>query len=564
MFARLFVDRPRFAIVISIVMALSGGMAMFLLPVTQYPEITPPEVTVSARYPGASAEVIANTIAAPLEEEMNGVEDMIYMSSKSDNTGFYQLTVTFKVGSDLDIAQVRVQNRVQQAKPKLPVEVTRQGLEISTRSSSQLCIVFFNSPNNTYDRFYISNFVHNKIKNDLMRIPGVGGSTVFGPEYSMRVWLDSNRLAALGLDSDAIVAAIQNQNLQASIGAVGAAPSRGEIPLVLSLQAKGRLNDPADFKEIVVATDKNGALVHLKDIGRVEMGGDRYADALFGHGAEGAGMLLNQTPGSNALETMDQVYGELERLEGIFPEDLQYEVMYDATKFIRVSIQEIVTTLFLTFFLVVLVCYIFLQDWRATLIPTLAIPVSLLTTFAVLMALGYSINLLTLFGLILAIGVVVDNAIIVVERVMHLMEEYGLDPVSATIKTMQQVTGAIIAATLVLLAIFVPVGFVPGITGGIYRQFAVAISSAVLLSMVTALSLSPALCATILKTPTPKKHGPLAWFNSVLHGSRKGYVFISTWLSSNLAIMLVCLCLVIAAMVLFLIITPTSFIHNED
>ncbi len=564
MFAKFFVARPRFAIVISVVLTLAGALALGSLPVTQYPEITPPEIRVSTRYPGAGSDVIADTVAAPLEEEMNGVNDMIYMSSQSDDSGNYELTVTFAVGTDLDIAQVRVQNRVQQAQSKLPQEVTRQGIEISTRSSGQLGIFFFQSPGGTHDRFYISNYVHNHIKNVLNRIPGVGSIIVFGPESSMRVWLDSDRMAALGLSPNDIVTAIENQNLQASLGSVGASPGNENLPLALSIQAKGRLNELEDFQEIVVAANSKGALVRLKDIGRVEMGGNQYIDEAYGNDAPGAGIMLNQTPGTNALDAMDAVYKELERLEKQFPEDFEYIVLYDATEFVRISIQEIITTLFITFILVVLVCYIFLQDWRATLIPTLAIPVSLLSTFAVFMVFGYSINLLTLFGLILAIGVVVDNAIIVVERVIHLMQEEDLDPATATIQTMQQVTGAIVASTLVLMAIFVPIGFVAGITGSIYRQFAVAISSAVLFSMITALTLSPALSATLLRIPKPKRHGPLAWFNSVLNQSKKGYISLSSWLSMRLLIAGLCLLLVIAGTALLLTSMSTSFIPDED
>ncbi|MBZ0254518.1 efflux RND transporter permease subunit, partial [bacterium] len=389
MFAKFFVDHPRFAVVIALVLSLSGLMAMFTLPVTQYPEITPPEVRVTARYPGASSEVIANTVATTLEEEMNGVEDMIYLSSKSDDTGNYQLSVTFKVGTDLDIAQVRVQNRVQLATPKLPSEVAQQGIQVSTMSSGQLGVFFFQSPNKTFDRFYISDYVHTYVKNALKRIPGVGGVTVFGSEYSMRVWLDSDRLAGYGLTSSDVVNAIKSQNLQASLGSVGASPGNENTPLVMSIQAKGRLNEVQDFENIVVASGDDGALLRLKDVGRVEMGGDSYVHEAFGNGAPGTGIMLFQTPGSNALEAMDAVYKEMARLEKQFPDDLEYMVIYDATEFVRISIEEIVFTLFLTVALVVLVCYVFLQDLRATLIPTLTIPVSLLTTFAVLMALGY-------------------------------------------------------------------------------------------------------------------------------------------------------------------------------
>ncbi|MDP8245807.1 MAG: efflux RND transporter permease subunit [Candidatus Hinthialibacter antarcticus] len=564
MLAKFFVEHPRFAIVISIVLSLSGLMSMFTLPVTQYPEITPPEVRVSARYPGASSEVIANTVATTLEEEMNGVEDMIYLSSKSDDTGTYQLNITFEVGTDLDIAQVRVQNRVQLALPKLPREVSQQGIDVTTQSSGQLGVFFFQSPNKTYDRFFISDYVHTHVKNALKRIPGVGGITVFGSEYSMRVWLDSDRLAAHGLSSSDVIEAIQNQNLQASLGSIGASPGNENMPLVMSIQAKGRLNDPEDFENIVVASGENGAMLRLKDVGRVEMGGNHYVQEAYGNGAPGTGIMLFQTPGSNALEAMDAVYKEMARLEQQFPDDLEYMVIYDATEFVRISIEEIIFTLFLTIFLVFLVCYVFLQDLRATLIPMLTIPVSLLTTFAVLMALDYSINLLTLFGLILAIGVVVDDAIIVVERVIHHMETEGMDSVSATLLTMKQVTGAIIAATLVLLAIFVPVGFVPGITGGIYRQFAVAISASVFFSMVTALTLSPALCAVFLKVPKKIKYGPLAWFNGILNTGRTGYVSISSWLSQHIPITVVGLLLIISTTVLMLFVTPTSFIPDED
>jgi HAE1 family hydrophobic/amphiphilic exporter-1/multidrug efflux pump len=564
MLARIFIARPRFAMVISIVLTLAGALAMFALPIEQYPEVTPPEVNVRTRYPGASAEVLAATVAAPLEEEMNGVDDMIYMASESDNQGNYNLTVTFAVGTNLDMCLVKVQNRVSQALPRLPMEVTQQGVAVSSLASSVLGMVSFFSPEATHDRFAISDYIYTYVKDELMRIPGVGGATVFGPKYSMRVWLDADRLNALGISSDEVAAAIRTQNIQASVGMVGAAPGNDEHEVVYALQAEGRLNDPKDFENIIVRTNAQGGLVHLKDIGMVEIGGDQYSAEGFYEGGVTTMLLLNQMPGTNSIETMDAVYERLAELKESFPEDLDYRFVFDVTAFVRISIEEIVTTLIMTFGLVVFVCYIFLEDWRATLIPTLAIPVSLLSTFMVLMAFGYSINLLTLFGLVLAIGVVVDNAIIVVERVIHLMEEEGLDHMAATYKAMQQVTGAIVSSTLVLLAIFVPVAFAPGITGQIYRQFSVAISTAVVFSGVVALTLSPALCSLMLRIPKERKHGPLRWFMTMVNQGRNFYVRVSTWLSRRWAVTAVCLLLIVGIAGLLLLFTPNAFIPDED
>ncbi len=564
MLARIFIARPRFAMVISIVLTLAGALAMFVLPIEQYPEVTPPQITVNARYPGASAEALATTVAAPLEEEINGVDDMIYMSSESDNQGNYSLTVTFAVGTDLDMSQVKVQNRVSRALPRLPMEVTQQGVSVTARSASMLGIISFVSPEGTHDWYFMSDYIYSYIRDELLRIPGVGGAMIFGPRFSMRVWLDAARLNALGISSDDVAAAIRSQNVQASVGQVGASPGNEHHEVLYALQAEGRLNDPKDFENIIVRTNAQGGLVRLKDIGTVEIGGDQYGvQGFYGDGSSAA-LLLNQTPGTNAIETMDAVYARLEELKQGFPEDLDYRFPFDATTFVRISIREIVTTLALTFGLVVFVCYIFLEDWRATLIPTLAIPVSLLSTFMVLLAFGFSINLLTLFGLVLAIGVVVDNAIIVVERVIHLMEEERLDHTEATYKAMEQVTGAIIASTLVLLAIFVPVGFAPGITGQIYRQFSVAISAAVVFSGVVALTMSPALCAIMLRIPKERKHGPLRWFTTLVKTGRRFYVRVSTWLSRRAAVTLVCLVVIIGVTGLLFVLTPMAFLPDED
>ncbi|MCK5804297.1 MAG: efflux RND transporter permease subunit, partial [Lentisphaeria bacterium] len=565
MIARFFIERPRFAMVISIVLSLAGVWAMMSLPIAQYPEVAPPQVKVSTLYPGASSDVLANTVAAPLEEEINGVDGMLYMSSKSDDTGNYELTITFAVGTDRDIAQVNVQNRIQQARSRLPDEVTREGISVTSESSTLLGMLTFLSPDGTHDRVFMANYLHTHVKNVLKRIPGIGAATVLGPEFSMRVWLDSDRMNALALTPNDVAIAIQSQNLEASIGTVGAAPSGAEeMMMTFPLQAEGRLNEPEAFENLIVRSAQEGGLVHLKDIARVEMGGDLYTIEGTYNGVPAVCIELNQTPGTNAIDAMEAVRAELARLSRTYPEDFSGFVMIDITEFVRMSIKEVVVTLFLTFSLVVLVCYVFLQDWRATLIPTVAIPVSLLSTFTVLAAFGYSINLLTLFALVLVIGTVVDNAIVVVERVIHVMEFEGLDQKAATVKAMRDISGAMVASTLVLLAIFVPIAFMGGMSGRIYRQFAVSCSAAVTFSLLVALTLSPALCATLLRIPKPIKRGPLAWFNTILDRSRRGYVTVSVWVARRTAVTIVSLLLVMGMSWLLFSVTPTAFIPDED
>ena len=511
MISRVFIERPRLAGVISIVLTLAGIISIFSLPIAQYPQVTPPQIVVHAMYPGASAAVLAATVAGPIEDAVNGVQDMIYMSSTSDNSGNYSLTVSFAVGTDVDMAQVKVQNRVAQAEPMLPSEVTQQGVTVETQSSDMLGFLVLRSPDGSRDRLYLSDYSTKIIKPVLERISGVSRAQVYGPKYSMRVWMDADRLSALGLNSNDVATAIRSQNIQASIGSVGSAPDDGSAKLTYTLKTQGRLNTPEDFANIVVRTGADGAVVYLKDVARIEKGASTYLYSSKYNGSNCVAMGVSRTPGSNSLEAMDALRTELNRLEKQYPSGVELVLPYDATEFVRTSIQEIVTTLGLTFLLVVIVCYVFLQDWRATLIPSITIPVSLCATFVVLTVLGYSINTLTLFGLVLAIGLVVDDAIVVVERVLELMESEGLDHKAATIKAMGQVSGAIIATTLVLLSIFVPIAFVGGITGKIYQQFAVAISAAVLFSTVNALTLSPALCATMLHVAKPKQHGPLRW-----------------------------------------------------
>lgn len=563
MFSRIFIERPRFAMVISIVLSLAGIISVFSLPIALYPEITPPEIVVSATYPGASAEVVARTIGIPLEERVNGVEDMIYMSSSSEDSS-YQLTITFKVGTDPDMAQVKVQNRIQQAASMLPTEVQRQGLTVRSRSSNILGFVSVFSPDNSLSSPELADYVQNNMKNSLSRVDGVGEVNVYSARLSMRVWLDADKIAALNIPLAQIVSAIEGQNYQPSLGKVGSMPGDGKQQIVYALQTQGRINEVEDFKNIIVRTAEEGGMVQLKDIARIEIGEESYRAASKYNGVPNVAIAVNQLTGANALEAMKNLKVELERLKTNFPEGVDYLIGYDSTKYITASIEEVVLTLVFTFALVILVCYIFLQDWRSTLVPSLTIPVSLLATFAVMLALGYSLNMLTLFGLVLAIGLVVDDAIVVVERVLALMEQEGLTPKEATIKAMSEVSGAIVATTLVLLAIFVPVGFMGGITGKIYQQFAITISVSVAFSAINALTLSPALCATILRPLKPIEHGPLFWFNQLINKSRDTYSGIVGIFGRKIGVVAVVYGLALIVIAGILNISQTSFIPSED
>lgn len=564
MFSKIFIERPRFAIVIAIVMTIAGVISLFSLPISLYPQITPPEINVSASYTGASAEVVANTIGIPIEQEVNGVEDMLYMSSTSSNSGMYSLSVSFEVGTDPDMAQVKVQNRVQQAMSKLPTEVQQNGIRVKRRSSDILGFVSVRSPNGTHDTQFLSNYVENNIKNNLSRVYGVGEVSVHAAPLSMRVWLDSDKITALNIPISAVRAAISSQNFQPSLGSVGSMPGDGTQQMVYSLQTKGRLNEVKDFENIIIRTEKNGGLVRLKDIAKVEIGSEKHMFKSEVDGKPSVAISINTLSGANAIEAMKALRAELDRLSQFYPEDFEVEVFFDATDYIKASIEEVVLTLVLTFLLVVIVCYIFLQDWRSTLVPSIAIPVSLFATFAVMLALGYSLNILTLFGLVLAIGLVVDDAIVVVERVLTLMEQEKLSPKEASIKAMEQVSSAIIATTLVLLAIFVPIAFLGGITGKIYQQFAISISFAVLFSSVNALTLSPALCATMLKPLQPVTKGPLLWFNKILDRCRNRYLAVVGYIARKISVIALILGLLLLFNGLFLKISHTTFIPSED
>lgn len=565
MFSAFFINRPRFAIVVSIIMIILGIMAIAVLPVAQYPEITPPQIVVSTNYLGANAKVLADMVAIPLENEINGVEDMLYMSSSSSDTGSYKLTVTFDIGTNSDIAQVKVQNRIQQATSDLPPEVTQYGLEVKTQNSNILAMLVLQSPQHTYDSLFLSNYAHANLKNALSRIKGVGDVQIFGPQYSMRIWLNSDKLNSMGLNSTDIINAVKNQNTQASIGSIGAAPSNQGNKIVLSLTAKGLLNTVNDFENIVVATSDNGGTVYLKDVAQIELGADMYNIKSLFNNSPALIMGINQTPNSNSLQIMKNINSQISAINEQLPEDMELKVIYDSTDFVRASIQSILDTLVVTFFLVILVTYIFLQKLSTTLIPLLTIPVSLVATFAVIYVLGFNINILTLFAMILAIGLVVDDAIIVVERVQYLMLHDKADSHNAAIKAMEQIGGAVVATTFVLLAIFVPVGLMLGITGKIYQQFAVTIATAVTFSSVNALTLSPALCAIFLRGDNNEKSGKFfEWFDKILDISNKYYIKAVDFFVRHLKLSILIILSVIVVILLFFRYTPTSFLPSED
>ena len=462
------------------------------------------------------------------------------------------------------MAQVKVQNRIQQAQSKLPTEVTRQGLTVKSRSSNMLGFISIISPKGTYSQLQLADYVQNNVKDSLSRVAGVGEVNVYSSRLSMRVWLDADKITALNIPVDTIKSAIEGQNYQPSLGSVGAMPGDGTQQMVYTLQTQGRINEVEDFQNIIVRTAEQGGLVYLKDIARVEIGEESYDATSKFNGAPNVAIAINQLAGANALDAMNGVKAEIERLSQRFPEDMIYTVGYDSTEYIKASIEEVIFTLVLTFALVILVCYVFLQDWRSTLIPTLTIPVSLFATFAVMLALGFSLNMLTLFGLVLAIGLVVDDAIVVVERVLYLMEYEKLSPKEATIKAMEQVSSAIVATTLVLLAIFVPVGFLGGITGKIYQQFAIAISTSVAFSALNALTLSPALCATLLRPLKPAQSGPLFWFNRIVNKSRDKYASVVGFVGRKVSVIFLLMVLLFAGVGGLLHISQTSFIPSED
>ncbi len=561
-----FIRRPRFAGVISCVLVLLGLLALVVLPVSQYPDITPPQIVVSASYPGASAEVVQNTIAVPIENQLNGVEGMLYMSSTSNDNGQYKLTITFDVGTDADMAQVKVQNRLQQVTAFLPDIVVQEGLTVETQSANILAMLVLHSPNGTYDNLALSNYAYTHLLNPLQRVQGVSGATVYGPQNSIRIWLNSPKLASLNLNADTVIQAIESQNIAAAIGSLGAAPADKNWQTVLTLSAKGLLNSVSDFDNIIVTTDKNGGTVRLKDIARVEMGADIY-NVQSAYNNQSAVILgLSQTPNANSLQVMKLVHTLMDGMKTALPDDMVFEVAYDSTDFVRASIKGILSTLVITFSLVVLVVFIFLQSSRATFIPMITIPVSLIATFGVIYLFGFDINILTLFAMILAIGLVVDDAIIVVERVQYLITKHHIEVSKAAIQAMKDIGGAIIATTLVLMSIFVPVGLMAGITGKIYQQFAVTIAASVFFSAVVALTLSPALCVVFLRKVKTQPHstGFFQYFNRILDGLKRRYTSVISYLIQSLKITGILIVSAVCMIGGLFFTIPSAFIPQED
>ncbi|MDP5215714.1 multidrug efflux RND transporter permease subunit [Ruegeria sp. 2205SS24-7] len=527
MFSALFISRPKLALVISLVLTIMGGIGYLVLPVAQFPDITPPVVSVTADYTGANAETVENTVAAPIEAQVNGVDDMIYMTSTSADNGSYSLNVTFEVGTDPDIASVNVQNRVAQAMASLPTEVTSTGVVTQKSSTNMLLLVTLTSPEGTYDSVFLSNYASINIKDALARIQGVGRADVLTNfEYAMRMWMDPDKMAGLSITPGDLINAIREQNIEVSAGSIGAPPAPDGQTFQYTIKTKGRLTSAKEFGEIVVRTGDAGAIVRVRDIARVELGAASYTASGYYEGTPATVLAIYQAPGANALAVAERVEAEMERLSRAFPDDVDYRVPFDSTKFVEQSLNDVVTTLMLTFVLVISVVFIFLGSWRATIIPAVAIPVSLIGTFAFLLAFGMSLNTISLFALVLAIGIVVDDAIVVVENVERIIAEEGLSPPEATRKAMGQITGPVIATTLVLLAVFVPVTFMPGITGRLYSQFAITISTAVVISSINALTLSPALCGLVLRPRSGPPKGLLAVFEGFIGGARTGYVGI--------------------------------------
>lgn len=565
MISRFFIGRPIFAAVLSLFIILAGLAAMRNLPVAQYPEIAPPIVTVTAMYPGASAQVLEQTVAAPLEALINGIEGMLYMNSVSASNGQLQIYITFDIGTNIDQAVLNVNNRVKQGEARLPLEVRRQGLVVEKSSSSFLQVLAFLSPDGRYDDLFTSNYVTLNVLDVLKRVPGTTNVQIFGAkDYAMRIWIKPDRLAHLKLTTAEIVRAINEQNAQFAVGRVGQPPSGGNQELALTVNTQGRLSEVHEFENIIVRAGENGGLLRLKDVARVELAAKDYdfIGRQNGQPATLVGIFLK--PGANALEVAEEVRSTVRDLAQRFPSGLTYLIPYDTTQFVEVSIREVLKTLAEAMLLVFLVVYIFLQNWRATLIPTLAVPVSLIGTFAGLMALGYSINTLTLFGMVLAIGIVVDDAIVVLENVERIMEEDGLSPRAAAVQAMREVTGPVIAIALVLCAVFVPIAFLGGLAGELYRQFAVTLTISVIISCFVALTLTPALCALLLRRDRKPPNFILRAFNRGFTRFTNSYTLSVTWLIRHSLVGVILFVGMVAITVGLWKITPASLVPDED
>ena len=582
MFTHFFIDRPIFAGVISILILIAGSLAFFVLPIEQTPDITPPTVMVSTTYPGASADVVAQTVAIPIEQEVNGVEDMICMSSKATDDGTYELVVTFEVGTDIDMATVLVQNRVAIATPKLPEEVKREGVKTEKQSTSIVLMVNIVSPNSRYTEIDMSNFVATKVKDELARIPGVGKVNVMGAkDLGMRVWLDPRRLKARQVTTNDVVNAIREQNVQVAAGQIGAPPSPSDVNFQYTINTLGRLQDAEQFRNMILKTTADGRVLRVKDVAEVEEGAQNYRwevqlthyDDDYEPGVSpppkpspSVAVAIYQLPGSNSLELANSVRAKMLDIQDLMPPGMEYTIAYDTTKFVKASIDEVYETLFIAILLVVFTVYIFLQDWRATLVPAVTIPVALIGTLAVMQLLGFSINTLTLFGLVLAIGIVVDDAIVVVENTSRLIDEEGLSSKEATKKAMIQVAGPVIATTMVLLAVFVPTAFMGGITGRLYNQFSITIAVSTVFSSLNALTLSPALCSILLR-PSKKEEDKIIffrWYNIMFDKVTSGYMGVVKFLVRRTAIVTLMFIGFIVLTAYGFVKVPGGFLPDED
>ena len=563
--ARFFIDRPIFAWVISIIIMGIGALSILTLPVAQYPQIAPPTVSIRATYPGASAQTVANTVTQLIEQQMTGLDGMRYMSSSSTSAGTAQISLTFETGTDPDIAQVQVQNKLARATPLLPEPVQRQGVSVQKSSAGFLMVVALISSNNGYEQVDLADYMVSNLVDELSRIEGVGSVQVFGAQYAMRIWLDPSKLAAFELTPSDVVAAVSEENAQISAGAFGDRPAVPGQQLNATITAQSLLQTPEDFRQIVLRAETDGGLVLLGDVADVEIGAENYSTISRFNRKASAGMAISLAPGANALDTSEAVKERMAEFAEFFPEGVEYVIPYDTAPFVEISIEEVVRTLIEAIVLVFLVMLLFLQNLRATLIPTLAVPVVLLGTFGILAAAGFTINTLTMLAMVLAIGLLVDDAIVVVENVERIMREEGLSPVEATRKSMGQITGALIGIALVLSAVFVPMAFFGGSTGVIYQQFSVTIVSAMALSVVVALTLTPALCATLLKPGSHgERRGISGLFNRSFDGLTNGYGRSVGWLVKRPVRVGLIYLVLAAAMTMLFMRTPTGFLPEED
>src|SRR3954469_20025767 len=566
MISKFFIERPVLSNVIALLMILIGGVALFNLAIAQYPDVVPPTVQVTTRYPGASAKTVIDTVALPIEQQVNGVEDMLYMQSYSASDGTYTLTVTFKIGTDLNFAQVLVQNRVSSALSQLPSSVQNQGVTVQKKSTAILLFVTLSSPNATYDSLFLSNYATISIRDELSRLPGVGNVTVFGAgQYSMRVWLDPNKLQVRGLMPQDVIQAIQQQSQQVTAGQVGAPPAQAGQAFQYTLNIAGRLDDKTEFEDIIVKTGSNGDVTRVRDVGWVELGAQTYSQTFSLNKKPAAGIGVFQSPGANALEVEKAVEKKMAELAKAFPQDVKYDTPFDTTKFVQESINEVYKTLFEAGILVLLVILIFLQDWRAMLVPATTIPVTIIGAFAAMAALGFTINLSTLFGIVLAIGIVVDDAIVIVEGVARHIER-GLSPHDAAVKAMDELFGPVIGITLVLMSVFIPAAFVPGLTGKMFAQFALVIAATAFISAINAATLKPTQCATWLRPSVPPEQRNLFFrtFNAGYDRVERGYAWLIRHMVARSGLM-VLLALVLAGLGGWGIARlPGAFIPNED